>query len=618
MVENNRHIAAGCWLIAGIPILVTFVQALFALFGIDALGIPVVGDIKATLDTIEVLDVAGEIFRENDVTVFALFILIAGSWLAVGIGMFGIESRQFSTAAAGLATTFFLLFVLVYARLFSANVPTVQLVGFVLVPLIAVSGIWGSVKTYDWEQTVGEELTRACNAAKRLSEEAEQTFDAVVGQALDSQTRELLQQDVPGAIDTYEQGVTSFRSRCREIRDDADRLLEDTASMDRANLERGRQLREEAESLRPEYRAEQLLADLRNSLAQQLRGKFAEPEITSRYGESYAVRNAQSHIELPLPELAGPPAQIGGDAHDLDRRLAEATESGRPLRDIAKAVERGTDHLDALRSTIEDHEATFAERHENVDSTRVETRETLDRIDDPAGERLAEILLEGRFGEGEPPVETFPEIDDTVEEAKTHLHDCNFETALRLLDEAAEASAQLKSIAVFVADSVVPTIQHGSGTVQIPDNVDQRLVNALETELQRTYDTSFEVTDGTIEVTGEADTSEPAPEATTTSNRTGSDVPTEDVLYLLRELRTAAAESESDRTITVQLGEFPEKFSAPAVVDELRSFFERQGVFESVDVPDRDPGFIELTLADGQSGRRVMDDLYEKYREQYG
>ncbi|ERG90696.1 MAG: hypothetical protein J07HQW1_00723 [Haloquadratum walsbyi J07HQW1] len=43
MLQNRRRVSAGCWAVAGLPILASFVQATVALFETTATTIPLIG-----------------------------------------------------------------------------------------------------------------------------------------------------------------------------------------------------------------------------------------------------------------------------------------------------------------------------------------------------------------------------------------------------------------------------------------------------------------------------------------------------------------------------------------------------------------------------------------------
>lgn len=618
MLQNDRRVAIGCWVLAGLPIVATFVQALLALVGIEAVSIPVIGELKQTLDTVEVFDAAGVIFRDNDVAVFGLFILVALSWLAVAGGMFVLEDRQFSYAAAGLVTVFLALFFLVYSPLLWEGVPALQLVGFVTIPVVAVGAIWVSVTAYEWTATVESEVRELLNEARERTEQARLEFEETVRAGADANTLDQLADGAPRAVSAFEETTEEFEASCLEIREEADRLLDGRQPGSRNQLQEATRLRDEANALAPRDQAQSALDQLRADLTQELRSEYGTLSVRSEYGQRYAIRNMGQYNELSVPELQGPPIQIGGSAHELGERLGAAVDTGTPLPDIALAVEQATTQIEAMREEIERHETEFVESVEAVETALADTESALSRVEESVADRLGEMLFENRFGDEEPPFPTEVEIRERLDEAKADLHNCRFERALRAAEACASDAAQVKQIGVFFANSVVPTIEHGSGSIPIPTDVGTAVVEKMGTEIRQAYDVQYAVEGDSLSIdTTDEQTTTPETTETTTQSRSGGPPP-EDVLYLLRELDRAANEGETTETVTIQLGEYPEKFATGEVTDAVTSFCARQTSIADVDAPDAEPGYIKLVVDDDESPSRVLSELCERYREQFG
>lgn len=622
MLRNDRRVAIGCWLVAGLPIVATFLQAVIALLGVDAISIPLIGELKQTLDVVEVFDAAGVVFRNNDVAVFGLFILVALSWIGVGVGMLGLHDRQLTYAAAGLVTVFLALFFLVYSPLFWEDVPALQLAGFVAIPVLAVGAIWLSVTSYEWTETLEAETVELLAEARDRGETASHEFQQLIQQDADTKTLEWLAEVTPDAVAEFEETTDAFHDQCQKIQDGADRILEgDVDATSKSRHQRATQLRDEAAGLAPDERAETALETLRKNVAQELRTEFGDLEVTSQYGERYAIRNMGQYNELRLTEIAGPPIQLGGDAHELGTRLADALESGTPLPDVAREIDRANSHIEEMTDEIRRQEATFDDHVSEIETALSDADGALSRIDPTLGERLEEMLFEKRFGDDDPPFPTAIDVRTQVEDAKEALHDCRFERALRAVDESASDADQIKQIVLFFTDSVVPTIEYGSGSIPIPADVGSTIIEKLQPEMQKVYDAGYTIQNGTLHVES-TETSAPSSAAESTEesqqSRSGGGPPPEDVLYLLRELRRVASESESRGTATLQLGEYPEKFSDSELTAELAAFCSRQSNIMEVEVPDTEPGYIEVTVTPEESVSRVLKRLCDRYREQYG
>ena len=623
MIRNDRRVAIGGWVLAGLPILVTFFQAVIALLGVDALNVPLIGGLKETVDTITIFDVAGDIFRDNDVTVFALFILVALSWLAVGGGMLVLEDRQFTYAAAGLVTVFLVLFFLVYSPLFREEIPVSQIAGFVSIPVLTVGAIWLSVTSYEWTVTLKEETAAQLGEAREHATRARTEFEQRINQEVETKTVEWLEQATPAVIEEFEETTEAFYDQCAEIEERAEQISEGTVgttSQDR--LQRATQLRDESRSLEPTPRATEAIESLRSNLAQNLRSEFGQLSITSPYGTRYRIRNMGAYNKLSLTELHGPPVQIGGDAHELGDRLADEIVEGRPLSDVARAVDQANKHIDELVEEVRHAESQFEERLADTESLLSDADDALSRIDPLIEERLREILFEKRFGEEEPPFPTEVDVRERIDNAKADLHDCRLDRALRTMDDVRSDAARVKQIAVFFTDSVVPTIEHGAGSIPIPSDVGVEVVEQIQPDICRVYDVSYTIENDELliergETGTEVQSTTAAPDEHQRSD-SGDGPPPEDVMYLLRELRRAASNGDTHGRATIQLGEYPDKFSDDALVEELASFCSRQNQIVEIETPDSDPGYITIVVSDEESASRVLSKLCDRYTEQYG
>jgi hypothetical protein len=139
--DSRRSLVA--WGTAGVPLIVTLVQTLMALFGYTSksAGVEPVAD---PLLSVPVLFEAAVVFKDSSVIVMGLFLLIAGAWVGQGVSMFSLEHREAAYGAVTLAAVlFFALFFGVYAPLFSSGVSAIQLLVFSLVPVVLVGSSRG-------------------------------------------------------------------------------------------------------------------------------------------------------------------------------------------------------------------------------------------------------------------------------------------------------------------------------------------------------------------------------------------------------------------------------------------------------------------------------------------
>lgn len=620
MLRNDRRVAIGCWLAAGFPIAISFLQSVIALLGADADSLPILGTIKQSFDTIAVLDAAGDIFRNNDVIVFALFILIALSWLGIGITMILLEERQFSYATAGFVTLFLILFFLVYTPLFQEDIPISQLITFVSIPIFTVGAVWLSVTSYEWESALEDETTNLLAESSDTATQARLQFEEKIAEEADAKTRELLLPVAADAVSEFEDTITEFKSECDRIEQDCEELLDGTSMTGtESRNQQAKSLQAEANKLDPQSRAQTALATFRTALAQELESEFGDFELKSRYGVIYKIRNLGAYNELNLPDE--PTVQIGGDAHELGNYFRQRIEIGTPLPDVARAVDQTKQHTEELRETIQREEQRFDDQLSIIRDNFSEANDAVSRMEQSSGDRLAEILFEKRFGSGEPPFPTKIDVDNKTDGAKQALHDCRFERAHRRITDAAESSDVIKRIALFFSDSIIPTIKHGSGSIPIPDYVGTEVVEKMKPEIEQVYDVKYNLEDGELKIKapeGSAQMNTPEQHDRPHKAHSQEDVSQEDVLYLLRELRRSASESDKMDTVVLQLGEYPEKFSNEKFLEEIEAFCSRQSQISEISIPDVDPGYVELTVNEESNTYQAIADVCKRYQAQFG
>lgn len=617
MAQNRRILAGGLWLFAGLPILASFVQAAVALLGTSATGIPVIGGIKRLFQSIAVFDAAGDLFRSSPSIVLVLFVLVTVAWLAQGVGMLALTNRVFTLGAAGFVTLFLVLFELVYLPLLSADIPIVQVAGFLFVPVVVAVALWAATLVYEWDITLDDATGDRLADAREDAQRERRAFDEHIDSAVPESARQSLRSFVPDAVDTVEREADAFRDECQSVVDRAEQLTNEQDSVSsRERNEQSEQVLADAKALDGQGRAEQVAEEFERSLVDAIRTEFGEFGVDSRYGRRYEFRNLREYNELPLPTLSCPPAQVGGTRHELADRLVEAVETD-GLPSVASAIEGCQEHLSEAQSVIEQREETVAERLDATDRTLDVARGHVESLDGNARERLTEFLFEGRTPETVDSVPTVPDIRDKQERAKDRLHQGNFDEARRIADEASTAAEHIEEIAEFFADSVGATIDYGSGSIPIPPTVGTELVAQLRVPFEGTYGVEYAVDGDTLRLSSTDDVG-----TTTTQQETrervqqteNESVQADDVLYVLRELKSAAAATSVEGSVELQTEQLPEKFVQSDILHEVKSFAERQSDVTGVSVPDdAPPGFLSIEVSDSISPQRAMTTLQEQY-----
>ena len=623
------RLAAGvCWIGAGLPIVATSVEAVLVLAGVETLSIPVVGAIAAALRSLVVFDVAGGVFESSPSAILLLFLLTTVAWAVEGVAVFGLREREYAYAAAGFVTLFSLLFLLAYSPVFASDVPVVQLGGFVSLAVVASGAAWGTVLVYDWDSDLDEATRTELSAAREAAREARRTFEDELDGRLDSRTRARLRSVAPGALDSVEARIDEFREDCDRIDDEADRIEAGDVAGPRDRARAATALREEAEGLDPEGRVDGLAGTLAEQVAAAVREEFGDLHLVSRYGGAYEVRNLTDYNELRLSSV-GTTAQIGGTAHDLGERLA-ATVEDHSLPEVATAVDAARSHVESLRSHVDEQEARFADlagtATERVEAATAE----VEVVDGTPGERLEQLLLDGRY-ETDPPVgPSATAVEDALSEGRDRLHDCDFPAAIDRAETAVETAERLVATAEFFR-AVDEAIAHGNGSVPIPAAAGDELATALKPAFERGRGVEYAVDGGRVRFGAAAEGGGRDAGADPTAGGEGGDLgrsvesgvrPDEvvdEVVYVLRELRADADAVRSADVVELQTADLPEQCTAPGVLENLTRFGERQHGVESFELqPGAPPGYLELRVDDDERPDDVIDRIHERYLNQYG
>lgn len=616
MLQRRQTISKTCWLLAGLPIIGAFIQALVALTGTAADTLPVIGVLKASLQSIAVFDAAGVVFESSSTIVFLLFVLITLAWVTQAVSTYVLRNRELSLGAAGFVSLFLVLFVLVYLPLFEQDIPVIQTSGFLLIPLVAAVASWAAVLSYAWDVTLDDEARELLSEARATVRSARTEFDERAEREASEKTRERLRTLTSEGVDQFEANVETFHEESDELLAEIERLTDDSGEMSsRERRERATQLVETAAELDPDRRIEHALSELRSAVIDGIHAEFGDLHCVSRYGQAYAVRNLRAYNELALPGIDGPPVQVGGNEHELADRLAAAVED-HSLEDVARAVTASRDHIDELERRIDSAEADVSSTLDELERELDLVDEQVAAVDGSAGERLRELLVEGRLSDDEHSVPTVPSVEATARSAKDELHDGNFERALQHARSALDAARELQGITEFFAESLVATIEYGSGSVPVPSSVDDDLVERMRLPFEETYEIDYALRDGTVHVDRSAvsgDDEDVRNGASAATDVADDAPPADDVLYVLRELKAGSATTRGTNVVELQTESLPEKFASTAILGQIKSFGERQDDVVSVSVPEEPPGYVAIEVASGVSPRQVMDGLQDRY-----
>ncbi|WP_135852186.1 hypothetical protein [Halorussus salinus] len=641
--ETKATLAA--WGLAGVPILATFVQTTLAMVE-TTLGSAGLGGVQGAIRSVAVFDAAAVLMWQSPTLVFGLFILIAGAWGAQGVAQFRRRNRDVTFAAAGLVSVlFFALFFGVYAPMFGMEVPTVQVVGFFAVPVVASGAAIGAALRHDWDEQVVEEksaeLAEVTAELDEKREEFEETYRRRIGD-LDA-----LSEVAPTGVERAKDSRREFRRECDDIAEDLDAAERQSADRLRADAAA---LRSRVDALDPAAEVERIDDELRERVASGVTTTYGTVQCWSRYDRAYELVNLPSRFrEVDVPAF-------DASVH-LDRVsdvLSNHVEEGDDLQTVGAAVGQVDDHVERIEAHVGEREAAFAETAEAAEADLETVENKTERFEGQVADRLAEVAIEGRHDD----LPSVRNVRSELDAGKDDLHDCRFDDAERRVESAAADAGELVTLVEFLW-SVVGTIDHGGERVSLPSGVDEELVAELRPAFERDYDVEFRVEDGAVSLTYPEEPATAGSDAARAASGSGSvgavesrgdgreaesreagsrDASGRDaddsrdrrderarpeeiidsVLFVLRELKNAGRETDADRA-QLQTDDLPESVATPTVLNRLEQFAERQtDVVAEFDVQEgAPPGFVELVPKDGTSTDRAIDALHERYQEQY-
>lgn len=630
-MELDSDVSVGAWVVAGVPLLVTFGQTVLALLDWTSQDLGVY-DLLSPLFAIDVVFEAAVVFKQQPGVVVFLFLLIATAWVVQGAGMLVMRNRDIAVGAAGFASvTYLVLFFGVYSTLLGRGIGTLQLGGFFLVPLAASALLVTAALAHDWSSDVLDRASGELGDLEVAVEDARDTFDDTFEARIGD--LDALRSVAPSGVSEAKAERDAFHERCDELLSEV-RALEGTEDAARLQSEVSR-LESRVDGLAPVESVEKVAADLRRRVESGVRTKFANFGVTSQYGGSYTLSNLPTEYrEVTLPG-DGSAVHVEDLGDVLTRRL-EADDS---LATVATAVSAADDHCERVESFVADQEAAVANRIDDVEGRLATVEEQVERLPDGVADRVRDLLVENR----DESVEGAAAIRRQVRDAKAALHDCRFDDADRLLSTAEADSRTLVTVAEFLR-SLGGRLQHGGSAVDLPPAVDDAVVEAVAPAFATHYGVEVAVADGRVEVaddseersadstrleTAESDTvdvedSTGAPDETDEDERDddGAAKRPEEVLdsalYFLRELEEHARETDDNR-VQFQTGDLPPGIGTPATLSNVERFLAHQSdLFEEVTLQSTEtPAFFEVLVADESEPAAAFRTARERFIERY-
>lgn len=376
--------------------------------------------------------------------------------------------------------------------------------------------------------------------------------------------------------------------------------------------------------------------DLRRAIESALDAGQFDPAVTSSLGGTYNVVN----LPVQFRELTVPPENETVHVADVETAVRETLEDS-SLQATGRTVEAVHNHCNKIESYVRRREESYLDERREVGDMLADVQQMTDRFDGTLGDRVREFVHDGR----DDTLAGVVDIERQLDTADQSLHACTFDDADRTIDEARRASDDLL-VAIDFLSGTTGTIEHGTGRVAIPDELDNSFVTDLVPVLDRQYTATVELDGNQLVVTGgsarsgdtnpsksRTGTTLSGPEASTgstTSSSTGRrdrgdntgeeqltpSAAADEILYILRELDGR----EDSHVVECQTGQLPDMVARREVLNPLAMFCRRQTeIVASVTLQENaPPGFFEIQFIEETSASAGLELLRERFIQRHG
>lgn len=625
-MEDGQLWSFAGWGLAGLPVVGTFLQAVFALAGVEARMLPVVGGVVDAFISLQVFREAAIQFKASTAVVLVLFVLIAAAWVGQGVAMGLLRNRDVTFACAGLVSVLFLvLFFGVYSSLFGSGIGVGQLAFFFAVPLVASAGALGGAWLRDWDVELESAAAADLSEASDLVADKRERFEAAFDRRIGERTLDGLADLAPTGVRDARDAVDRERQAYDDLAADIEHVRSSVADASEGKR-RAAELLDSAQRRDPEAAVDRIQGDLADAVDAAVQGGDVDLTVRSRYGRTYEVVNLPSTFR----EVRLPPSNEPTHVAEVDRAVRSLLDRDDvDLATVADALDEIEVHQERIERHISDTEAEFHETLEAAETDVERARDELERLDGAVRERVEATLVEGH----DPEFDSIHTVEEGLREAREALHDCRFDEAERLVDEARETADGLLTTVQFFG-SVAGALDHGQDAVTLPPEVEPELARELAPAFESEYGVEYRVEGDRIHVThhGEPVSAEPAGSrsASRDSSSSGStsasggrdgyvdpETVVDEVLLLFDEL-SDAAEADSD-TVHLETDELPDYAVKSEALHAIERFCNRQSdLVESFEVPaGAPPGIVDVRFTDRTDATAALDTLYDRFKEQY-
>lgn len=462
------------WLVAGIPIFVSALQAVSRIIGVEVGEWPLFGALANIVHSLEIFRLMSLTFDSSEPVILLLFILISLSWLVVGLSLFRPTttlvnySESFHRSVSLVSAFIFaLLFASIYWDLWRESLSVGQRGLLVLFPAGAFGGLflayWAQPRTNSYrlldraEQEVKTELDtfskRTSELTSKLADLHPNIKDGVNPDSIVEPRRKRAFEDVLKKITEYRE-----RSLTESERETIARELYDQDVRELDGLD--------------EYK--DVEANIRQEIATQYREQYANVTISSdEFGRPYELINRGSYRSFDAQ--TSPSSDWGTiNVNAIESVADKIAADEEAVEDVVAVINGTADHFDKIRQDLESREQEFV----SVVDAVVEHLDSIDQrftaLPAEIGTRLEDIFRHGQMegydtigmihaGYGPSGAE-----DGKLDRAIEDHHQCLFSDAMHAATEAESMAEHLDEVISFI-EHIINATNDGVSGVEVPD-----------------------------------------------------------------------------------------------------------------------------------------------------
>ena len=472
--KESKNLAIAGWLLAGIPVFASGVQAVARLIGVPVGSWPLFGAIADVVHSVEIFRLMSLAFESSESIVLILFVLISLSLVLVGISLFRPETKlvnyneSFHRSVSMVAAVLFaLLFASVYSDLWVRDITLGQRGVVVLFPLSTFGGIFTAYSLQPQsngyrildkaEETVKSELEDFNQQVDELESDLADLNpdfeDTINADGIITPRRERAFEDVLSKIEEYrERSITETEREkiARELKED------DVAGLD------------------GEVEYEDVETNVRRELADEYRSQFANLTIKSAEfdrpyefinDEEYRVFEVMTSTQSDWNQInVNKLGEIGNDIEEGEGSIA----------DVVTVINATQEHIQEIKNDIETNEEEFVQIYEETTGCLDEIQQRIYDLPGDVGSRMEKIFIHGKTGDYDTigMIQTkYGARDDQpgkLDQALDELHDTFFDDARDIAEEAKAMAENLNQVIKFI-EHLIDASEDGVSGVEVKD-----------------------------------------------------------------------------------------------------------------------------------------------------